>query len=131
MKIESKMRTPNGELEARIAVAKCKETKGKTYGVRFQRSGDIWKYNWAFEMRESSAKREGYDQTKIKGNIFPDAEYPGCPYCGVKYFIICDRCSGLSCNTVIGNTVTCEWCGMTGTIERYSGGGIASGGDRG
>ena len=47
----------SGEPEARIAMFKCKEAVGKTYGVRFQRSGSDWKYTWAFEMEESSAKK--------------------------------------------------------------------------
>lgn len=49
--------TRSGEPEARIALCKCKEAKGNIYGVRFQRADGGWKYTWAFEMKESSAKR--------------------------------------------------------------------------
>lgn len=124
-------KTPNGEPEARIAMAKCKETNGKLYGVRFQRNGAGWKYTWAFSMEESTAKREGYSDTNIMGDIEPDREYPGCPYCKTKNFVICDKCKHLNCNTSVGGLFTCEWCGNTGTLVNYEGEGIASGGDRG
>ena len=32
----------SGEPEARIAMCKCKEVKGHTFGVRFQRDGAAW-----------------------------------------------------------------------------------------
>ena len=121
----------SGEPEARIAMCKCKEVKGHTFGVRFQRDGATWRYTWAFKMNENSAKREGYNDTQIMGNIFPDEEYPGCPYCSAKYFVICGACQHLNCNTSIGNLFTCEWCGNTGTLGNFDGDGIASGGDRG
>ena len=68
------------EKEARIALCKCQEGR-KIYGVRFEKIAENWKYTWAFPIKESSAKREGYDNTKIIGNIYPDTKYPGCPYC--------------------------------------------------
>ena len=121
----------SGEPEARIAMCKCKEAIGKTYGVRFQRSGADWKYTWAFEMEESSAKREGYDNTEIMGNIYPDKEYPGCPWCGARAFVVCGRCHNLNCNVSAGGAFKCEWCGMVGELGGFGGDGIASGGDRG
>lgn len=121
----------SGEPEARIAMCKCKEAKGRTYGVRFQRDGFGWKYTWAFKMNESSAKREGYNDTQIMGNIEPEEEYPGCPYCKTKYFVVCGSCQHLNCNISLGTVFTCEWCGHTGVLGDFSGDGIASGGDRG
>lgn len=121
----------SGEPEARIAMCKCKESKGQTYGVRFQRNGSGWSYTWAFKMKESSAKREGYNDTQIMGNIEPGEEYPGCPYCKTKYFVVCGACQHLNCNTSATNVFTCEWCGNTGTLGCFGGDGIASGGDRG
>ena len=117
--------------EARIALAKCKECKGKTYGVRFQRDGDGWVYTWAFPIEDSTAKREGYADTQIMGNIEPADTYPGCPYCGSKYFVICDTCKHLNCNVGSSNIFTCEWCGTTGELGDFGGDGIASGGDIG
>lgn len=125
------MKNRSGEPEARIAMCKCKELKGKTYGVRFQRDGSGWKYTWAFPMNEGSAKREGYNDTRIMGSIEPDEDYPGCPYCKTKYFVICGTCHHLNCNVNTGNIFTCEWCGASGTLGDFYGDGIASGGDRG
>lgn len=122
--------SPNGEPEARIAMCKCKETK-KLYGVRMQREGSGWKYTWAFPIEEKSAKREGYHDTELMGSIEPDEEYPGCPYCSTKYFVVCGGCKKLNCNVGVGNTFKCEWCGMSGTLGGFYGDGIAAGGDRG
>lgn len=116
--------------EARIAMCRCKEARGKIFGVRFQKDNKGWKYNWAFKIKESSAKREGYDNTEITGGVFSDEEYPGCPYCGEEYFTICGACHHLNCRTDTGKMFTCEWCGNTGLVIDYNGFGIASGGDR-
>ena len=118
------------KMEARIALCKCKEGK-KAYGVRFEKLGNGWKYTWAFPVKEESAKREGYDETKIIGDIGPDAAYPGCPFCRAKSFVICS-CGKLNCNNV--NTpnarFTCEWCGASGVLSAgYDGSGFGSGGD--
>lgn len=117
--------------EARIAMCKCKEAKGKTFGVRFERSQNGWKYNWAFAMDSHKAKREGYDSTEIIGNIEPDEDYPGCPYCRTKYFVVCGECQHLNCNINSPGSFTCEWCGLVGELGGFDGDGIASGGDRG
>jgi hypothetical protein len=115
--------------EAVIALCKCKESK-KTYGVRFERRGaKSWNYTWAFPMKEDSARREGYTGTTISGNVQPTREYPGCPYCGTKYFVVC-QCGKLNCYISAGGRFTCAWCGQTGKLTAYAGDGIASGGDR-
>lgn len=116
-------------IQAAIALCRCKKTHD-IYGVRFEkREASQWMYNWAFPVKESAAKREGYDLTKIIGDIFPDESYPGCPYCGAKYFVICD-CGKLNCyqNTEV-TRFTCEWCGTTGSISAYDGSGFQTGGD--
>lgn len=116
------------KMEARIALCKCKEGK-RTYGVRFEKTGEDWKYTWAFPVKEASAKREGYDQTKIIGNISPTADYPGCPFCKTKCFVICS-CGKLNCNNGTGSIFTCDWCGASGRLtEGYDGSGFGSGGD--
>lgn len=115
--------------EATVAICKCKETH-KTYGVRFEKIAPRhWKYTWAFPMKESTAKHEGYDGTIIDGAIEPDEKYPGCPYCGAKYFVICS-CGKLNCKIGTGLLFTCEWCGQTGQLINYTGSGIQAGGDR-
>lgn len=114
--------------KAVIALCKCGESH-KAFGVRFeQMTESSWTYTWAFKINEKSAKREGYDATVINGNIEPSDDYPGCPYCGSKYFMICG-CGKLNCNILIGNKATCNWCGETGTVSDYAGGGFSAGGD--
>jgi hypothetical protein len=115
--------------EARIAMCKCRETK-KAYGVRFERYRDGWKYTWAFPIKESVAKREKYDETMLKGNLYQDEDYPGCPYCGTKGFVICGQCDGLMCNNFGSEPFKCEWCGSEGgTMVDYDGSGFKSGAD--
>lgn len=116
------------KMEARIALCKCKEGR-KTYGVRFEKTNSGWKYTWAFPVKEAALKREGYDETKIIGNIEPDEDYPGCPFCGTKYFVICS-CGKLSCNNGNGSNFKCDWCGVSGTLSGgYDGSGFGSGND--
>ena len=114
---------------ATVAVCKCKETH-KLYGVRFEKVEEgLWAYTWAFPIKEDTAKREGYDGTMIKGAIVPTKDYPGCPYCGSKAFVICE-CGKLNCSIHSSDTrFTCEWCGMTGELTAYEGDGIRSSGD--
>ena len=83
--------------EARIALCKCKEGR-RAFGVRFEQYENEWKATWAFPIKKEGAeKRENYDQTKLTGQIRWGNDYPGCPYCGGRGFVICD-CGGLNCN---------------------------------
>lgn len=116
--------------EAKIALCKCKEGH-KIYGVRFERYENGWKATWAFPIKkQGTEKREKYDSTKLSGKIWIDGNYPGCPYCGGKSFIICS-CGGLNCN-IHGddNFFKCEWCNITGELTEYTGSGFNSGSDR-
>lgn len=115
------------KMEARVALCKCKEGR-RTYGVRFEKMGDSWKYTWAFPVKEAAAKRENYDKTKIVGNIVPDNDYPGCPFCKTMSFVVCN-CGKLSCHNGDVSKFTCNWCGLTGTLGGYDGSGFGSGGD--
>ena len=114
--------------EAVVVLSKCGEVH-KTYGIRAEKkAANSWAFTWAFPIKESSAKREGYDKTSIGGNIQRSDDYPGCPYCGRAYFVVCD-CGHISCKIVKGDLFTCEWCGTKGTIIDYSGEAIKAGGD--
>ena len=115
--------------EAVIALCKCGKSK-KTYGIRFERIGtNRWKYTWAFPIKEEAARREGYTETTINGEIEPDLKYPGCPYCGRADLVICS-CNKLGCLiTSTGNMYTCDWCGMTGELTYVDNVSIKTGGD--
>ena len=115
--------------EAVIVLCKC-TTNHKTYGMRAEKVGrNHWNLNWAFPIKEAAAKREGYDKTSIGGDIEYDAEYPGCPYCGVAGFARCGGCGHLTCNNFAFGIATCEWCGTQGTIGAYNGEKITAGMD--
>lgn len=97
-------------MEAAVVVAKCSKGK-RTYGIRTQKmeDGDWWR-TWAFPIDEKRARKENYDQTKIQGNLYCTEDYPGCPYCGTKGFVLCGNCHKISCWN--GETsLTCPWCG--------------------
>lgn len=102
-------------VEAVIALCKCLEGK-HTYAVRFEKQhNNSWSYNWAFTIKEKTARHEGYDATIVSGNIKPSEEYPGCPYCKTNSFIVCD-CGKLTCNNGNYKRFKCPWCGQEGEI---------------
>lgn len=114
--------------EAVIVLAKCGRFH-KIYGMRAEKiSRDHWMITWAFPIKESSAKREGYDKTTIKGQIEFSEEYPGCPYCGGHHLTLCS-CGHLGCTITNNGTYVCEWCGVTGQIGSYTGEAIVAGMD--
>ena len=116
--------------EAKIALCMCKEGK-RPFGVRFEQCEKDWKATWAFPIKKDGAeKRENYDKTKLIGMIKWDDDYPGCPYCGSRGFVICD-CGGLNCNIHSKErTFKCGWCGKVGELVDYNGEGFDSGSDR-
>lgn len=114
------------DIEAQVALAKCNESR-KIYGVRMEKSSLGWMYNWAFALSDKRAKAENYEGTVIEGKIFPSSDYPGCPYCGTRFFVICTSCRRLNCNnTSSGKAFVCNWCGAKGELEEYRGTGISS-----
>ena len=106
----------NEQNEAVVVLCKCGEVH-KTYGIRAEKkAANSWLFTWAFPIKESSAKREGYDKTSIGGNIERSSEYPGCPYCGGKGFVHCGKCGKLSCWDEEEVLFSCHHCGHTGEI---------------
>ena len=114
--------------EALVVLCKCGEVH-RAYGMRAERTGkERWRFTWAFPIKESSARREGYDKTVIGGDVAFAEEYPGCPYCGQSSFTLCS-CGHLSCNILRDGIFTCEWCGMQSRVEAYCGEEIKAGAD--
>ena len=104
--------------EAVVLIAKCGESH-KSYGIRMEKTGtDRWLTTWAFPIKDSSAKREGYDKIQVKGDISFSDDYPGCPYCGGHGLTLCP-CGHLSCTIMRSNVFTCEWCGMQGDWKLF------------
>lgn len=99
-------------MEANIIMQKCSKAK-KPFGVRVQlmSDGDWWR-TWAFPMKESQGKNEGFDKNSVKGNMYATEEYPGCPYCHSMGFVQCGSCHKLTCWNG-ETTMKCGWCGET------------------
>lgn len=115
--------------EVRIGLCKCYEEK--LFGIRLEKTGKNWCATWAFPIKKKGAeKRENFEKTVIKGGIMLESEYPGCPYCGSKAFVICDSCGCLNCNNSSSSIFTCKWCGNSGELGGYSGDGFYAGYDR-
>lgn len=107
--------------EAVIMLCKCGHSH-QTYGLRTEKlAKNHWRVNWAFPIRESAAKNEGYDKTSVKGNIEFTNEYPGCPYCGSHEMTLCTSCGHLTCTHPISGIQTCEWCGNQGELGDFGG----------
>lgn len=114
------------KMEAVVLLAKCGESH-KAYGIRAESSmANHWRLTWAFPVKESSAKREGYDKTSISGNIDFTNEYPGCPHCGGHQLTVCS-CGHIGCTIVRRGKYTCEWCGSEGELGGYNGAAIKAG----
>ena len=100
-------------------MARCSHSK-QSFGIRMEEKiVDNWAADWAFPMKESVAKKEGYDNTQITGSFSVDESYPGCPYCERKTFCRCGSCSKVSCSGGQGSTHNCPWCGTQAKIEGY------------
>lgn len=103
---------------------RCKHD-GRLSGIRMEERSGGWYYTWAFPIKETSASKEGYDNTKISGSFHRGEDYRGCPYCGNRGFVRCGRCHKLTC---IGKEdhFHCQWCGndgrITGTITELDAG---------
>ena len=98
----------NEQNEAVVVLCKCGEAH-KTYGIRAEKKApNSWLFTWAFPIKESSAKREGY--------------------CKEQFIVVCN-CGHISCHIVKGNQFTCEWCGLKGTVVDYTGESIKAGSD--
>ena len=98
-------------MEASVILMRCAKNHS-LYGVRIQKmeDGDWWR-TWTFPVDEKRAKKEGYDQEKIRGNFYSTEDFPGCPYCKSKSFVKCNKCYKLACWN--GEAVIdCPWCGI-------------------
>jgi hypothetical protein len=112
-----------------IVMSRCSRSR-EMFGMRFEQlAPDPWGVDWAFPVRESAAKKEGYDQNDIKGTFAFDDEYPGCPYCHSPGAIYCGRCNKVSCHDQQGSVARCGWCGFSGPVGSGGVGGLKAGGD--
>lgn len=95
--------------KAFIVISKCSQSN-QSFGIRFEeKSRGQWLADWAFSIKESMARREGYDRTEISGSFGLDSIYPSCPLCKNPSIVKCG-CGKVSCWDGENQTVMCLWC---------------------
>jgi hypothetical protein len=98
-----------------IITAHCTKT-GHRMGIRLEeKSCKHWVADWAFKVKESVASKEGYDKSRVDGKFEFSVEFPGCPYCESKSFVLCD-CQNLLCYEANSRRFNCPKCGVAGTV---------------
>src|SRR2546421_378043 len=108
-----------------IVLARCCQS-AHLYGVRFEEAvRNQWLADWAFAVREQTARRERVDQGDITGGFGFAPEFPGCPHCGARSVFRCS-CGKVACWDTETMKVTCPWCRhkgtLGGTVDRLSAG---------
>lgn len=104
-----------------IVMARCCQSK-QSFGIRLEEKiPSQWVADWAFRIKESTAKKEGYDKSEIAGSFSVDEAYLGCPYCKRTSFCLCggklfSQCNKVSCADGEGENHICPWCGSNGKI---------------
>ena len=109
-----------------IVLSRCRRSR-QPYGMRFEEKGrGNWLADWAFAIKEQSAKREGFDRGEISGAFGFATTYPGCPSCKAPGLFRCG-CGKVACWGGVTRTVQCPWCGRTvnldATVDRLGAGG--------
>lgn len=100
-----------------ILTARCRSNR-QLFGVRFEEDPLLtgrWRADWAFDLKEDRAKREGYDKTTLEGSFDYQKDYPGCPHCFSRRLVKCS-CGKVFCYDGKGGQLTCPWCGATGRV---------------
>ncbi len=98
-----------------IIMARCSK-ENQAFGIRLEeKSPGEWIGDWAFALKEKTAKKEGFGSTSIAGSFAFSDEYPGCPHCKVKSLVKCD-CEGSTCWDGETRRVKCSWCGKKAKI---------------
>jgi len=93
-------------------MARCSQDQ-QGFGIRLEeKDRDQWLADWAFAIKETAARREGYDRGEITGDFGFDATYPGCPHCRAPSIFQC-VCGKIACWDGEHRVVTCPWCGAT------------------
>jgi primosomal protein N' len=100
-----------------IVLARCSQNH-QLYGMRMEEklSGQ-WMADWAFIIKEITAKKEGYDRTVIHGSFSKYQTFPGCPHCHALNFFQCGSCKKVTCWNGESRNVVCAWCGNEGKLE--------------
>ena len=98
-----------------VVLARCGKSR-RIFGIRIEEKEPArWFADWAFDLPEQQAHKEGYDHSPIHGEFVIDDDYPGCPHCGSAGFFRC-RCGKVGCWDEETRQVTCPWCNTSLTL---------------
>lgn len=98
-----------------IVLARCCQSKAE-FGIRFEQLTSLWIADWAFLLKPGTAKREGYEKTRLDGQFQFANNYPGCPKCKSGSIFLC-TCGNVGCWNGQTKAVTCPWCSQRVTLE--------------
>lgn len=96
-------------------MAMCEKTK-EPFGITIDPRDGCYAFVWAFKIKQEQAKREGYDQTHVRGAVTFDEHFNGCPHCGAKNFYVCSSCGRVICYHG-QEFVTCPNCGSSSMLQ--------------
>lgn len=103
------------DLNVVIITAYC-SMSGDRMGIRLEEKSRMhWVADWAFKVKEIFASKEGYDKSRVDGQFEFSHDFPGCPYCESKNFVLCD-CQNLLCYEASARRYKCPKCGTAGTV---------------
>lgn len=104
------------ERSVAIVMSRCSGSK-EGFGIRIERNSiKQWILTWAFAIKESIGKREGYGKSSISGPFVLAPTYSGCPHCQACSIFLCG-CGKVACWNGERRSVTCPWCGLGGELS--------------
>jgi len=99
-----------------IVMGRCRSNR-QDFGIRFEeKSRNQWTADWTFAVKESAAKKEGFDRSEITGSFGFDRSYPGCPHCHATSAFKCG-CGKVACWDGETRAVICPWCSFEGELN--------------
>lgn len=117
-----------------VLLGKCSNTK-KTYLVKYaKRIGNIkgleslgikatdYKLVGAYHVDEKTYNSLSDGKSNRNINTMSLREVPTCPCCGNQFGVVVCDCGNIMCSD--GNTQSCPWCGMEGSLGEISEGGM-------
>lgn len=99
-----------------VVMAWCQQSR-KPFGITAEIRNREIDFKWAFKMSESTSSKEGFDRTRVSGNIFTTADYPGCPHCGAKSWYQCSNGHFVCMESGKTGWVKCPKCGVEGELK--------------
>lgn len=102
--------------DAFAMTAICSRTNN-TFGTTVDKMRGTYMLMWAFKISHDAPIREEYGIKAVHGRVRFHEDYPGCPYCGEKYFCVCGSCGRIT--SYHGEThLVCPHCGFS--FESYA-----------